>query len=105
MFEALLSHTPSEPSEGEVLLRRIYSQWIDLHAATRDNLLRFEDPGFKLPHGAVGEQNVKTLVSFNRCCKAPFSIECCFQLGQLNDIVWLCARFDLKLDISEVDCR
>ena len=63
MFEALLSDAPSEPSEGEVLLRTIHSQWVDLHAATRDNLLKFETPGFNLPRMATGEQNVKTLVS------------------------------------------
>ena len=64
MFEALLSDAPSEPSEEEVLLRTIHSQWIDLHAVTRDNLLKFETPGFKLPRMATGEQNVKVLVSF-----------------------------------------
>ena len=63
MFEALLSDAPSEPSEEEILLRTIHSQWIDLHAVTRDNLLKFEQPGYKLPRMATGEQNVKTLVS------------------------------------------
>jgi len=64
MFEALLSDAPFEPSEEEVLLRTIHSQWIDLHAATRDNLLKFETPGFELHRMATGEQNVKTLVNF-----------------------------------------
>jgi hypothetical protein len=103
MFEALLSDAPSQPSEEEVLLRTIHSQWIDLHAVTRDNLLIFETSGFKLPRMASGEQNVKTLVSFNRCWTPLFSTEHCFQLGQLNDIVRLCQRFDLKFDMSEVD--
>ena len=67
MFEALLSDAPSEPSEEEILLRTIHSQWIDLHAVTRDNLLKFETPGFKLPRMATGEQNVKVLVSFMSC--------------------------------------
>jgi len=73
MFEALISGAPSEPSEEEVLLRTIHSQWIDLHAATRDNLLKFETPGFKLPAMATGEQKVKTLVSFKSCWIALFS--------------------------------
>jgi len=72
MFEALLSDAPFEPSEEEVLLRTTHSQWIDLHAATRDNLLKFETPGFNLPRMATGEQNVKTLVSFMYCCTALF---------------------------------
>jgi len=103
MFEALLSDSPSEPSDEEVLLRTIHSQWIDLHAATRDNLLKFETPGFKLPPMATGEQNVKTLVSFMSGWIALFSTKWYFQLGQLNDIVRLCQRFDLKFDMSEVD--
>jgi len=103
MFEALISGAPSEPSEEEVLLRTIHSQWIDLHAATRDNLLKFETPGFKLPPMATGEQNVKSLVSCMSFWTALFSTEWYFQLGQLNDIVRLCQRFDLKFDMSEVD--
>jgi len=75
IYEALLSDPPSEPSEEEVLLRKIHIQWVDLHAATRDNLLKFENPGFQLPRRAVGEQNVKTLVSFMCCCMALFSTE------------------------------
>jgi len=103
MFKTLLSNTPPEPSDEEVLLRTIHSQWIDLHAATRDNLLKFEIPGFKLPQTATGEQRVKILVSFKSCWTALFSTEWHFQLGQLNDIVRLCQRFDLKFDMSEVD--
>jgi len=103
MFEALLSNAPSEPSDEETLLRTIHSQWIDLHAVTRDNLLKFENPRFRLPRMATGEQNVKNLVSFMSRYTALFSTECHFQLGQLNDIVRLCQRFDLKFDMSEVD--
>jgi len=65
MFEALLSNAPSEPSDEEILLRTIHSQWIDLYDVTRDNLLKFESPGFRLPRMATGEQNVKNLVSFS----------------------------------------
>ena len=74
MFEVLLSDAPSEPSDEEVLLRTIHSQWIDLHAATRDNLLKFETPGFKLPRMAIGDQKVKTLVSFMPCWTALFQL-------------------------------
>ena len=69
-----LSDAPSEPSEEEILLSTIHSQWIDLHAVTRDNLLKFETPGFKLPPMATGEQNVKVLVSFVSCHR-PISTE------------------------------
>ena len=103
MFEALLSGAPSEPSDEEILLRTIHSQWIDLHAVTRDNLLKFENPGFKLPRMATGEQSVKTLVSLTSHWTALFATKYHFQLGQLNDIVRLCQRFDLKFDMSEVD--
>ena len=75
MFEALLSDAPSEPSEEEIFLRTIHSQWIDLHAVTRDNLLKFETPGFILPRMATGERNVKILVSFMFCQTALFSTE------------------------------
>ena len=67
VFEVLLCDAPSEPSDEEILFRRIHSQWIDLHAVTRNNLLRFEKPGFRLPRMAIGEQNVKALVSFTSC--------------------------------------
>jgi hypothetical protein len=66
MFESLLSDDPSdtsyEPSEDEVKLRTIHSEWIDLHAITRANLLKFENPRFRLPNMAAGEQDVKNLV-------------------------------------------
>ena len=71
-FPALLPDAPSEPLEEEVLLRTIYIQWIDLHADTRDNLLKFETPGFKLPQMATGEWKVKMLVSFKSCWTALF---------------------------------
>ena len=64
MFQALVSGAPSEPSEEEILLRTIYSQWADLHTVTRENLLKFETPGFSLSPMATGEQQVKDLVSF-----------------------------------------
>ena len=47
--EVLLSDATPEPSDKEILLRTTHSQWIDLHAFTRDNLLEFERPGFELP--------------------------------------------------------
>jgi len=55
--------TPPDPSDEEILLRTIHRQWADLHAVTRDNLLKFETPGFTLPPMAIGERDVKILVS------------------------------------------
>jgi hypothetical protein len=103
MLAAPLSDDPAEPSEEEVVLKRIHNEWVDLCDVTCDNLLKFETPTFELPRMASGEQNVKTLVSLNRCWTALFSTEHCLQLGQLNDIVRLCQRFDLKFDMSEAD--
>ena len=71
MFEAHLSDVPPKPSNEEILLRTIHSQWIDLRVTTRDNLLMFETPGFRLPRMATGEQNVKALVSLMRYLVAP----------------------------------
>jgi len=62
-IEAPSPGAPSEPPEDEVILRRIHSQWVDLHAVTRENLLEFETPGFELPRAASGEQNVRNLVN------------------------------------------
>lgn len=107
IFDALLSDglsdALSEPSEEEVKLRRIHSEWIDLHAITRSNLLKFENPHFQLPRQASGERDVKNLVSPMRYSIASLWSESHFQLGQLNDIVRLCQRFDLKFDMSEVN--
>ena len=63
MFEALLSGTPWQPSEEEVMIKRIHSQCDGLHTVTRNHLLEFETPGFELPPMAAGEQNVKKLVN------------------------------------------
>ena len=101
-YKAPLADAPSEPSDEEILLRTIHSQWIGLYAVTRENLLKFETPGFRLPGMATGENNVKNLVSFT-CWTSLLSTECYVQLGQLNDIVRLCQRFDVKFDMSEVD--
>ena len=73
LFEALLSDAPSEPSDEEILFRTIHREWIDLHAVTRDNLLKFETPGFRLPRMATGEQNVRALVSFMSCHSSIFN--------------------------------
>ena len=103
MLETLPPDVLSEPSNEEILLRTIHSQWIELHAVTRENLLKFETPGFKLPRMVTGEQNVKILVGFMSRLTAPVSTKWHHQLGQLNDIVRLCQRFDLKFNMSEVD--
>ena len=68
MFEELpLSDLLSDPSNEEILLRTIHGQWVNLHAVTRDNLLKFETPEFKLPREADGDLNVKILVSLVSC--------------------------------------
>ena len=71
MFELPLHDVP--PGSMEILLGTIHSQWIGLHAFTRDNLLEFERPGFELPRMATGEQNVKILVSFVSRWTVPFN--------------------------------
>ena len=76
MFEELLlSDTLSGPSDDEILLRAIHSQWVKLHAVTRENLLKFETPEFELPRGAHGDLDVKTLVSSMSCWTALCSTE------------------------------
>jgi hypothetical protein len=67
MFETLPSCALREPSDEEILLRTIHSQWADVLPSTRDNLLRFETPGFELPQMATGEEDVKNLVCFMSC--------------------------------------
>ena len=65
MFEELpLSDALSTSPDEKILLRTIHSQWVNLHAATHDNLLKFETPGFELSRIARGDLGVKTLVSF-----------------------------------------
>jgi len=59
--------TPSDTSDEEILLRTIHRQWADLHATTRNNLLKFETSGFTLPPMASGEHDVKILVSLVSC--------------------------------------
>ena len=71
-FEAFFSDAPSKLSDKETLLRTIHRKWTDLHPDTRENLLKFEAPGFVLPRMATGEQNVKALVSFMSCHSSMF---------------------------------
>ena len=75
MFELPLPDVP--PGTMEILLGTIYSQWIGLHAFTRDNLLVFERPGL-LPRTATGEQDVKILVSFASRWTVPFQLNAMF---------------------------
>jgi len=55
MFKVLLSDALSEPSDEEILVRALRSQWVDLHAFTRHKSLKFETPGFELSLIATGE--------------------------------------------------
>jgi len=64
---ARIYYTRPGPLDEGILLRTIHRQWGDLHAATRNNLLKFETPGFTLPPVAIGERDVKILVSFMSC--------------------------------------
>jgi hypothetical protein len=68
MLASLLSDAPPEPSEEEVKLRMTHLQWMDLHVATRENLLKFEDPSFELSRAASGEEAVKKLVIWVTLC-------------------------------------
>ena len=103
LFETPVPDAPSEPSEEEILLRTIQSHWSDLRTVTPDNLLTFEAHGFQLCRIVTGDLYVRILVSFVSCWKALCSAECYSQLGQLNDIVRLCQRFDIKFDMNEID--
>ena len=76
IFEVPLPDVP--PGSMEIVLGTIHSQWIDLHASTRDNLLEFERPGFKLRRMATGEENVKILVSFVSRWTVPFTLNAMF---------------------------
>ena len=58
IFDVLVSDGLSGPSDEETLLGTIHNQWIDLNTVTRDILLKFETPEFRLPRMAIGEQNV-----------------------------------------------
>jgi len=53
--------TDTSPEANE--LERIHQEWKSLHISTQDNLLRFEEPGFQLPHRVSGVGVVKDLVS------------------------------------------
>ena len=53
----------------------MHNQWIDLYAVTRDILLKFETPEFRLPRMAIGEQNVQALFGFMSCRTALFPTE------------------------------
>lgn len=59
MFEG----EPEEPTLEEVQLKELHAQWVDLHVATKKNLLEFERPDFRLPSKAKGHEDVKKLVS------------------------------------------
>ena len=55
------------PSAEEVRLKELHAQWVDLHAVTRANLMRFERPGFRFPSKAIGHTDVKNLVGEVQC--------------------------------------
>lgn len=49
-------------SEAPAMLD-VYHEWMSLHGATRDNLVKFEEASFKLPAQVSGVKDVKDLVS------------------------------------------
>ncbi|KAG8796745.1 hypothetical protein FRC17_007956, partial [Serendipita sp. 399] len=71
--------------EEDSTLKELHAQWADLHAATRQNLDKFERPGYILPNKARGHADVKAL------------------LGILNDIIRLCFRFKLPFQMHDVE--
>jgi hypothetical protein len=59
----VIGMSPAMSDVKELNLRReIYSNWIDLHPTTKNNLLRFEQDDYHLPAQASGEENVCELV-------------------------------------------
>jgi hypothetical protein len=75
IFDSLLSDDPSdassEPSEEEVKLRTIHSEWIDLHVITRSNLLKFENPRVQAARGSNRRTGCK---GFGQSCALLVSL-------------------------------
>ena len=51
------------PFQGASELRNVHHEWMNLHHATRINLLEFEQVDFELPGEASGVEGVRDLVS------------------------------------------
>ncbi|TDL23502.1 hypothetical protein BD410DRAFT_787351 [Rickenella mellea] len=87
-FAGILDDVPSTtgiPNADEAHLKVIYIHWVDLHPATRANLMRFETRGFYLPPKVEGEDAVRGL------------------LNDLNDVVRLCHRFRVPFNMSHTE--
>ena len=97
-FAAVLAGTRLTASDTQKL--EVYNKWADLHQTTKDNLTLFENPKFKLPGKTKGEANVAVLVRGTRVCQQCVILIIASQLGQINDVVRLCKRFDVTLDID-----
>ena len=52
-----------ETSQEANELERIHHEWKSLHISSQDNLILFEEPGFRLPHRVSGVEAVQDLVS------------------------------------------
>ncbi|KIM23880.1 hypothetical protein M408DRAFT_332082 [Serendipita vermifera MAFF 305830] len=85
IYDVMFEGEPEEPSPEEIRLKELHAQWVDLHVATKKNLLEFEKPDFHLPSRATGHEDVKKLLS------------------QLNDIVRLCHKFKLGFDMEDIE--
>jgi len=62
VYDVMFEGETEPPTPEEVELKELYAQWVDLHAATKKNLLEFEKPSFRLPAAANGQAGVKKLV-------------------------------------------
>lgn len=62
LYSVMFVEEVAEPTQEEVELKELYFKWADLHAATKKNLLDFENPSFQLPRGAQGHTQVTQLV-------------------------------------------
>ncbi|KIM23876.1 hypothetical protein M408DRAFT_332078, partial [Serendipita vermifera MAFF 305830] len=85
VYDVMFEEETEEPSPEEVRMKELHAQWVDLHAATKENLKLFEQPNYYLPSKATGHREVKDLLS------------------KLNDVVRLCHRFKLNFNMEDVE--
>jgi hypothetical protein len=86
VYDVMFDGEADPPSPEEVQLKELHAQWVDLHAATKKNLLEFERPNFRLPTRARGHADVKKLVSQQTRYCVSSSAE--FRPSSLNSTMW-----------------
>lgn len=64
VYDVMFDEVAQTPTEEEVRMKELHAQWVDLHAATKHNLIQFEQPNFRLPSTATGHREVKNLVGY-----------------------------------------